>query len=84
MSTVVNYTNARNDLRNIIRRVNQDSDAITVTTKDNENAIILSEDDYRGMVETIYLNQSPANSRHLERSLQSFENAQTHEVTIDE
>lgn len=84
MSTVVNYTNARNDLRNIIRRVNQDSDAITVTTKDNENAIILSEDDYRGMVETIYLNQSPANARHLERSLQSFENTQTHEVTIDE
>lgn len=84
MTTTVNYTNARNDLRNIIRRVNQDSDAITVTTKDNENAIILSEDDYRGMVETIYLNQSLANARHLERSLQSFENAQTHEVTIDE
>ncbi|HHC5943220.1 TPA: type II toxin-antitoxin system Phd/YefM family antitoxin [Staphylococcus aureus] len=83
MTNVVNYTNARNDLRNIIKQVNQDSDVITVTTKDDENAVIMSESDYRSMLETIYLNQSPANARHLERSLQSFEGKQTQEVTID-
>ncbi|HEK6547149.1 TPA: type II toxin-antitoxin system Phd/YefM family antitoxin [Staphylococcus aureus] len=83
MTNVFNYTNARNDLRSIIKQVNQDSDVITVTTKDDENAVIMSESDYRSMLETIYLNQSPANVRHLERSLQSFEGKQTQEVTID-
>lgn len=83
MTNVVNYTNARNDLRNIIKQVNQDSDVITVTTKDDENAVIMSESDYRSMLETIYLNQSPANAKHLENSLQSFKDKQTQEVTID-
>lgn len=83
MPKVVNYTNARDNLRTLITQVNQDSDIVTVTTKNNENAIIISEDDYRSMEETMYLNQSPANAKHLQRSLQSFENNNTHQVTID-
>ncbi|EPP1972434.1 type II toxin-antitoxin system Phd/YefM family antitoxin, partial [Escherichia coli] len=59
MPKVVNYTNARDNLRTLITQVNQDSDIVTVTTKNNENAIIISEDDYRSMEETMYLNQSP-------------------------
>ncbi|WP_258191594.1 type II toxin-antitoxin system Phd/YefM family antitoxin [Staphylococcus pasteuri] len=43
-------------------------------TTDDENVVIMSESVYRSMLETIYLNQSPANTRHLESSLQSFEN----------
>ncbi|HCU8763894.1 TPA: type II toxin-antitoxin system prevent-host-death family antitoxin [Staphylococcus aureus] len=83
MPKIVNYTNARDNLRTLITQVNQDSDIVTVTTKNNENAIIISEDDYRSMEETMYLNQSPANAKHLQRSLQSFENNNTHKVTID-
>lgn len=67
-------TNGRDELRSIIKQVNQGSDVITVMTKDDENAVIMSESVYRSMLETIYLNQSPANTRHLESSLQSFEN----------
>lgn len=82
--TTINYTNARNDLRSIIKQVNQDSDVVTVTTKDNKNAVIMSESDYKSMEETIYLNQSLANARHLERSLQSFEDGNTQAVKIDD
>lgn len=83
MTNVINYTNARNDLRGIIKQVNQDRDVITVTTKNDENAVIMSESDYRSMQETIYLNQSPVNARHLESSLQSFDDKRTQEVSID-
>ncbi|MBM6508391.1 type II toxin-antitoxin system Phd/YefM family antitoxin [Staphylococcus pasteuri] len=46
-------------------------------TKNDENAFIMSVSDYRSILETIYLNQSPTNVRHLESSLKSFENKRT-------
>lgn len=36
-------TNGKEELRSIIKQVNQGSDVITVMTKDDENAVIMSE-----------------------------------------
>ncbi|GAA8622099.1 type II toxin-antitoxin system Phd/YefM family antitoxin [Staphylococcus epidermidis] len=83
MPNIFNYTHARNNFRKLIKQVNQDSDVITVKTKDDENAVIMSESDYTSLIETDYLNKSSANARHLERSLKDFKNKQTHEVKID-
>lgn len=40
--TVVTYSNARKDFRNLIDKVNNDSDSVTITTN-NHNAVLLSE-----------------------------------------
>ena len=37
----VNYSNARQNFKELITKVNEDSVAYTITTKENENAVIL-------------------------------------------
>jgi len=55
--TVVNVTQARNDLYNIIERV-LCNEAITITSKGG-NVVMLSESDWEGIKETLYLMSDP-------------------------
>lgn len=80
--TVVTYSNARKDFRNLIDKVNNDSDSVTITTN-NHNAVLLSENDYNAIMETLYLQQSPSNARHLAKSIDDLESGNTIEVDID-
>jgi len=82
--TVIQYSNARKNFRSLIDKVNDDSDVIIVTTKDNKNAVLLAEDDYNSMVESLYLISQPANARHLEESIQQLDGGKTHVVTFNE
>ncbi|MCO6333127.1 type II toxin-antitoxin system Phd/YefM family antitoxin [Actinomadura sp. NPDC048955] len=80
--TVVTYSNARKDFRNLIDKVNNDSDSVTITTN-NHNAVLLSENDYNAIMETLYLQQSPSNARHLAKSIDDLERGNIIEVDID-
>lgn len=54
-------TNATNFRKNVFEFLNQAieyNDVINVNTK-NGNAILISEEDYNGMLETLYLNSIP-------------------------
>jgi len=55
--TVVNVTQARNDLYSIVERV-LDNEAITITSKGG-NVVMLSESDWEGIKETLYLMGDP-------------------------
>lgn len=57
MSTI-NITNARKDLYKLVENVNAYSDPTLIVGK-NGNAVLISEDDYRALQETIYLNNIP-------------------------
>ncbi|WP_436961900.1 type II toxin-antitoxin system Phd/YefM family antitoxin [Staphylococcus xylosus] len=61
---VKSYSYVRKNFKDMINKVNNDSDTITITTKDR-NAVIMSEDNYNEIMETLYLQQNPANSKHL-------------------
>lgn len=54
----LNITNLRKDLYNIVENTVKYNDPVSVTTKSGE-AIILSKDDYDGLVETLYLMSVP-------------------------
>lgn len=82
--TVIKYSNARKNFKSLIDKVNDDSDVILVTTKDNKNAVLLAEDDYNSMVESLYLISQPANARHLEESIQQLNAGENRKVTFDE
>ncbi len=43
---VKNYSNARQNLKALMTRVNDDSDVVTVTPTDNKNVVIMYESDY--------------------------------------
>ena len=65
---VTNYSNARKNFKDLIDKVNDDQEAITITTKTN-NAVLISESEYKQYKETIYLLNNPANAKHLAESI---------------
>ena len=66
----VTYTNAKKHLKALIKDVcNNSEPAVIVSSRDKEQAVLISLEDYQAMEETAYLLSSPANRAHLEESL---------------
>lgn len=57
--TVINVTNARKNLYKLISDVNINAEPITIINNNGKNAVLISEDDWKAIEETIYLNQIP-------------------------
>ena len=66
----VTYADAKKNLKALIHQVCKDSEpAVIVGSRDKEQAVLISMEDFQAMEETAYLLSSPANRAHLERSL---------------
>ena len=78
---IKNYSYARQNLKALMTKVNDDSDTVTITTNDR-NAVLISEDDYNSIMETLYLQQSPVNAKRLAQSMEEAERVNTVEVDI--
>ncbi|WP_027847125.1 type II toxin-antitoxin system Phd/YefM family antitoxin [Marinococcus halotolerans] len=81
--TVMNYSNARKNFKGLIDKVNDDNEAVTITTKER-NAVLISEDEYNQYLETIYLLNNPSNAKHLSESINQLNQEETTTVDIDE
>lgn len=57
--TAINITKARENLYQLISDVNASSSAITITNNRGKNAVLLSEDDWNAVQETLYLMSVP-------------------------
>ena len=57
--TAISATKARENLYQLISDVNTSSSAITITNNRGKNAVILSEDDWNAVQETLYLMSVP-------------------------
>lgn len=53
--SVINITNARNDFYNLVENVNRYNEPALIVGKKG-NAVLLSEDDWNAIQETLYLN----------------------------
>lgn len=56
--TNVNVTNFRKDIYNFLEQTIKYNEPINISTK-NGNAIILSEEDYNNLIETLYISSIP-------------------------
>ena len=74
---VVNFTEARNNLKSLCDTVYEDSEEIIVNRKNGENVVIISLESYNALQETSYLLASPKNK---ERLLSSLSNARAGKV----
>ena len=63
---VVNVTQARNDLFNMVNRV-QDGEKIIITSR-NCNAVLMSEKEYNSLMGTLYLLSDPDMAADLDRT----------------
>ncbi|MGP5096362.1 type II toxin-antitoxin system Phd/YefM family antitoxin [Staphylococcus equorum] len=69
---VKSYTFVRDNFRDMISKVNDDEDAIIITTK-SRNAVLMSEENYNAIMETLYLQQNPNNAKRLLNSIENLE-----------
>ena len=58
MMSTINITNARKDLYKLVENVNKYSDPTLIVGKTG-NAVLISEDDFRALQETLFLNNIP-------------------------
>lgn len=61
-------TNFRKDIYNLLEQTIKFNEPVNVSTK-NGNAVVLSEDDYNGMVETLYLYSVPELKEQLKEDM---------------
>ena len=57
--TITNVTNFRKNIFSMLEQTIKYNEPINISTKDG-NAVVLSEEEYQGMLETIYLMSIPA------------------------
>lgn len=57
--TSINATQARKSLYQLIADVNNNAEPITITNSRGKNAVLISEEDWRAIQESIYLNSIP-------------------------
>ena len=54
-----NVTSFRKDIFNILEQTIKFNEPVNVSTKDG-NAVVISEEDYNGLMETLYLSSAPS------------------------
>ena len=57
--TAISITQARSNLYQILADVNNNSEPITLTNSRGKNGVLISEDDWNAIQETLYLNSVP-------------------------
>jgi len=67
--TALSYTSVRSSLAKTLDRVNEDHTPILITRQKGDNAVLMSEADFRSYEETAYLMQSMANAQRLNEAI---------------
>jgi antitoxin YefM len=65
----VSFAEFRNNLSSYMDSVCDEGAPLLVTGQNARNVVLISEDDYEGLMETIHLLASPANAERLLRSI---------------
>jgi antitoxin YefM len=80
---IVNFSDARNNLKGLIDRVVEDVDYTVIARRDAPNAVILSQELFDSMMETVHLLKSPANAAHLQKSIKQYAAGKTKTRPLD-
>ena len=73
---VVNFSEARNSLKNVIDQVIDDADYTVIARRDAPDAVLMSLETFNSLLETVHLLRSPANAAHLARSIDQYRQGQ--------
>ncbi|MFT7246409.1 MAG: antitoxin YefM [Candidatus Azotimanducaceae bacterium] len=82
---VISFSDARNKLKSVLDQVVSDADYTVITRRDSEDAVVMSLDQFNGLMETVHLLKSPANAAHLSKSIKQYRAGKTkqHGLTDD-
>ncbi|MDD2750115.1 MAG: type II toxin-antitoxin system prevent-host-death family antitoxin [Acidithiobacillus sp.] len=66
---VISYSEARSHLKEVMDRTAADADITIITRRGSANAVLLSQEHFDSLMETVHLLRSPANAAHLAQSI---------------
>ena len=67
----INITKARADLFNIVESINENSVPIVLTNTKGKNVVLVGEDDWNSIQETIYLNSIQGMTASLKKGMET-------------
>ncbi len=76
---VVPFSDAKNNLKNILDQVVEDIDYTVITRQHADDAVVMSLDTFNSYMETFHRLSSPANAAHLSRSMEQYKKGQAQE-----
>jgi antitoxin YefM len=76
----ISYTDLRNSLAKYMDEVCDSHAPLHVTRRNARTVVMLSEDDFEGLMETVHLLKSPANAGRLLRSMVELDRANEREL----
>lgn len=82
MDHAVSYTAARENLANIMTQVCDDRVVAHITRRNGGNCVLMSEEEYNSIMETLYLFGNPSNAARLEHSITQAERGEFVEVEL--
>ena len=74
---VVNFSEARNKLKQVLDQVVNDADCTIISRRDADDAVVMSLDHFNSLMETVHLLKSPANAAHLAKSITQYRSGKT-------
>ncbi len=78
------YSAARQKLKSVFDMVTEQLVDITITRRNGKNVVIMSEEEYLGWKETVYLLSNPNNAKHIQNSLKELKNKETSSLDLNE
>ena len=73
---VINFSEARNRQKSVLDQVVDDADYTIISRRDAEDAVVMSLEQFNGLMETVHLLKSPANAAHLAKSIKQYQKGQ--------
>ena len=80
----VSYTQFRNNLASYMDKVCDGRAPLVVTRQNARSVVLMSEQDYDGLMETVHLLKTPANAAHLAKSIAQYKKGKTRERKLSD
>ena len=74
---IISFSEARNNLKQVIDQVVDDADVAVISRRDSPDAVVMSLETFNSWMETVHLLKTPANAAHLDRSIQQLRKGKT-------
>lgn len=82
MEHVVNYTEARRNLKSLMDTVIEDRVAVVVTRSKSEPVMMIAKSEFDALMETFHLLRSPRNAERIRAALADIDNGDVIEVSV--
>ena len=79
---VLNYTQARQNLKSLMDAVIEDRIAITITRTTSEPVIMMAKTEYDALMETLHLIRSPRNAARLREAIDEIDKGDVVSVEV--